>query len=389
MDNVEVLVIGAGAIGLAIARALAQAGREVIVIERNPSFGMETSSRNNEVVHASIFHAPGSPQGILCRRGRDLLYAYCAARRIDTKRVGKLVLANRETDREWLQDTLGRGRNNGCDDLVWLEKEEARQLEPEISCHAAILSPSSGIMDTHNLMLAYLGDAEAAGAIIAFNSEVTNVEPETGGFRVTASDRESGERVDLHSKMVINAAGPWSKRVAHSIAGLSEALIPKLYFSKGTFFKYQGRAPFSHLVVPSQPAWRDGGIFTLDLAGQAKFGPDEEWLEEVDYSLDAGRAAGVEAAIRSYWPKLPDGMLTPDYSGIRPRLNGPGEAPANWIFQGPHTHGIPGLINLFGFESPGVTSSLAIAEEVLRMTDGEASSFGNEADAPQTRSQVP
>lgn len=383
MDNVEVLVIGAGAIGLAVARALAQAGREVIVIERNPSFGMETSSRNNEVIHASIFHVPGSPQGILCRRGRDMLYAYCSERGIDTKRVGKLVLANLEADREWLQETLGRGSNNGCDDLVWLEKEEVRRLEPEISCHAAILSPSSGIMDTHNLMLAYLGDAEAAGAVVAFNSEVTNVEPESQRFRVTISDRNSGESMSLRSRMVINAAGPWSERVARNIIGLSEALIPKVYFSKGTFFKYQGRAPFSHLIVPSQPAWRNGGIFTLDLAGQGKFGPDEEWLDEIDYTLDAARACGVEAAIRSYWPQLPDGMLTPDYSGIRPRLNGPGEAPANWVFQGPRAHGIPGLINLFGFESPGVTSSLAIAEEVLHMADGEACSFRNEADAQQ------
>ncbi|MBN8974956.1 MAG: NAD(P)/FAD-dependent oxidoreductase [Rhizobiales bacterium] len=383
MDNVEVLVIGAGAIGLAVARALAQAGREVIVIERNPSFGMETSSRNNEVIHASIFHVPGSPQGILCRRGRDMLYAYCTERGIDTKRVGKLVLANLEADREWLQDTLGRGRNNGCDDLVWLEKEEVRRLEPEISCHAAILSPSSGIMDTHNLMLAYLGDAEAAGAVVAFNSEVANVEAESQGFRVTISDRNSGENMNLRSRMVINAAGPWSERVARKIIGLSEALIPKVYFSKGTFFKYQGRAPFSHLIVPSQPAWRNGGIFTLDLAGQGKFGPDEEWLDEIDYTLDAGRASGVEAAIRNYWPQLPDGMLTPDYSGIRPRLNGPGEAPANWVFQGPRTHGIRGLINLFGFESPGVTSSLAIAEEVLHMADGEACSFRDEADARQ------
>ncbi len=375
MDRVSTIVIGAGAIGLAIARALSAAGRDVIVLERNESFGMETSARSNEVIHASIFHPPGGPQGILCRRGRDLTYAYCAERGIGHRTTGKLVLANTQNDRATLEEFFRRGRKNGVDDLAWLEADGVRKLEPAIRCHAALFSPSSGIMDTHNLMLAYLGDVEAAGGAVAFNSEVVAVHAEDRGYRLTVRDTASGATNDIACDVLINAAGIWAPRVARMIETLPSDLVPKIHLAKGIFFKFQGRAPFSHLIVPSQPSWRNGGIFTLDLAGQGKFGPDEEWVEDVDYSIDERRAAGVAEAIRAYFPDLPDGKLVGDYAGIRPRLNGPGEPPGDWIFQGPEEHGLPGLINLFGFESPGITSSLAIAEVVTRIVDGEPNPF--------------
>lgn len=374
MDSVDVVVVGAGAVGLAIARELAMDGQDVLVVERNASFGMETSSRNNEVVHSGVFHRPGSPQAALCRRGRDMIYAYCAARGVRTERTGKLILANSETDRDWLAGVFELGLENDCDDLEWLEGEEVLRLEPEITCHSAILSPSTGIMDTHNLMLAFLGDAEAAGALVAFRSEVTDVEPVAGGFKITVVGH-SGERIDLRCRTLVNAAGPWSAEVARKIRGLPASALPKVHFAKGTFFKYHGARPFSRLVVPSQPSWRNGGIFTLDLGGQGKFGPDEEWVDAVDYKLDQSRAAAVAEAIRRYWPSVRADALIAEYAGVRPRLNGPGEPPANWLLQGPDLNGLNGLINLFGVESPGVTSSLAIASEVAQMVQGAPSPF--------------
>jgi L-2-hydroxyglutarate oxidase LhgO len=375
MDRVSTIVIGAGAIGLAIARAVSAAGREVVVLERNESFGMETSARSNEVIHASIFHPPGGPQAILCRRGRDLTYAYCAARGIGHRQTGKLVLANTEADRSTLEEFFRRGRANGVNDLVWLESNDVRKLEPAIRCHAALSSPSSGIMDTHNLMLAYLGDVESAGGAIAFNSEVVAIRAEDNGFQLTVRDSTNQSLSEIACDYLVNAAGIWAPRIARMIEALPSGLVPKIYLAKGIFFKFQGRAPFSRLIVPSQPAWRSGGIFTLDLAGLGKFGPDEEWVDDVDYSIDEKRAAGVENAVRSYFPDLPAGKLVGDYAGIRPRLNGPGELPADWIFQGPREHGVQGLINLYGFESPGITSSLAIAEVVTGMMDGAANPF--------------
>lgn len=354
-------------------------GRDILVIERNDSFGMETSSRNNEVVHSGVFHRPGSPQAALCRRGREMIYAYCAARGVQTKRTGKLILANSETDRGWLAGVFELGLENDCGDLEWLEREQVSRLEPEITCHSAILSPSTGIMDTHNLMLAFLGDAETAGALVAFRSEVTNVEPVAGGFRVAVAGH-SGEQTDVLCRTLINAAGPWSAELARNIRGMPEAALPKVHFAKGTFFKYHGAPPFSRLVVPSQPAWRNGGIFTLDLGGQGKFGPDEEWVNVVEYGLDNGRAAGVANAIRNYWPNVRTEALSAEYAGVRPRLNGPGEPPIDWLLQGPDLHGQEGLINLFGIESPGVTSSLAIAEEVAQMVEGAPSPFARVAD---------
>lgn len=375
MDRVSVVVIGAGAIGLAIAKALTAQGREVVVLERNKTFGLETSSRSNEVIHASIFHVPGSPQGVLCRRGRDLMYAYCDERGIGHRRTGKLVLANTEDDRATLEEFFRRGHANGVDDLTWLDGSQVTELEPNIRCHAALLSPSSGIMDTNGVMRNYLGDVEEAGGAVAFNAEVVEIHKEDGGFRLTVRDNGNGTTSEIACDTLVNAAGIWAPGIAEKVEGLDRKFVPKIYLAKGIFFKFQGRAPFSRLVVPSQPAWRNGGIFTLDLAGQGKFGPDEEWIDEVDYNIDERRAVGVAEAVRSYFPALPDNMLVGDYAGIRPRLNGPGEPPADWLFQGPREHGVAGLVNLFGFESPGITSSMAIAEVVSKMIDGATSPF--------------
>lgn len=388
MEHVSIVVVGAGAIGLAIAKTLAESGREVLTLERNESFGMETSARSNEVIHASIFHPPGSPQGVLCRRGRDLIYAFCKARGIGHRQVGKLVLANTSEDIPSLEEFFRRGRGNGVEDLQWLEGRDVLNLEPAIRCHAALLSPSSGIMDTHALMLSYMGDIEAAGGLIAFNSELVSIDGTDRGFELSVRDSGTRAASKISCEVLVNAAGIWSTSIATSIRVLPKEYIPKTYLAKGVFFKFQGRAPFSHLVVPSQPAWRSGGIFTLDLAGQGKFGPDEEWVNRVDYAIDEGRSIGVEQAILSYFPDLPAGKLIGDYAGVRPRLNAPGEAPADWIFQGPKEHGVPGLVNLFGFESPGITASLAVAEVVARLVDGEATPFPN-ATVASTRRRIP
>lgn len=375
MERVSIVVIGAGAIGLAIARALTADGREVIVLERNRTFGLETSSRSNEVIHASIFHTPGSPQGVLCRRGRDLMYAYCKERGIGHRQTGKLVLANTENDRAITEEFFRRGSANGVEDLIWLEGKEVTALEPNIRCHAAILSPSSGIMDTNGVMRNYLGDIENAGGAVAFNAEVVDVQKDDRGFRLKVRDAGDGSESEIACDTLVNAAGIWAPKIAGMISAFREQDVPKIHLAKGIFFKFQGRTPFSRLIVPSQPAWRNGGIFTLDLAGQGKFGPDEEWIDDVNYDIDEKRAGGVANAVRSYFPALPDNMLVGDYAGIRPRLNGPGEPPADWMFQGPTDHDVPGLINLFGFESPGITSSMAIAEVVVRMIDGAANPF--------------
>lgn len=375
MDHISVLVIGAGAIGLAIARKLAEAGSETLVVERNKTFGMETSARSNEVIHASIFHPYGSPQGVLCRRGRDLIYGFCRERRIAHRQTGKLVLANTPEDEPNLQEFFRRGQANGVEDLTWIDGPDVRKLEPAIRCFAAICSPSSGIMDTYGIMLSYVGDLEEAGGTIAFNSEVTEIRYCDPGFQLTMRDVGSGATSEIACDVLVNAAGIWAPRVARMINALPRALIPGLHLAKGIFFRFEGQPPFSRLIVPSQPAWREGGIFTLDLAGQGKFGPDEEWVEEVDYGIDGSRVKGVERAIRTYFPDLPDDKLVADYAGIRPRLNGPGQPSADWIFQGLAEHGLAGLINLFGLESPGITASLAIAEVVQQMVDGESSPF--------------
>jgi L-2-hydroxyglutarate oxidase LhgO len=371
-DRVDTVVVGAGAVGLAIARRLALGGREVLVLEQEKLIGIHTSSRSNEVAHAGLYYRADSPQAILCVAGHRAIEAYCADRGVPYKAIGKLVVANGEQDLAWLDGVWASATAAGARGIERIDAAAARSLEPDLRCDAAILSALTGIVDTHALMLAYQGDAEANGATVAFQSRLAAARVVDGGFVLDVETPEGTSH--LACKTLVNAAGLWAVPVARAVAGAPEAAgaaIPHVHFAKGAFFALAGRAPFRHLVVPAQQWIRMGGIYTLDLAMRARFGPEEEWIDAVDYTLDPARDATVYAAVRRYWPALPDGALEPAYTGIRPRLNGPGEPMADWIVQGPSEHGVPGLVHLFGIESPGITSSMPIAEMVAGMIGGQ------------------
>lgn len=356
MDKVEVAVIGAGVVGLAVARALAQQGREVVVIEAAATFGTGISSRNSEVIHAGLYYPAGSLKAQLCVRGKALLYDYCAARGIAHRRCGKLVVAPRAADLARLEALAAHGVANGVDDLRLLNRAEAVAMEPALAAAAALLSPSSGIVDSHGLMTALLADAERHGATLALASTVTGGGADGGAWRLRI-----GADFELSAACVVNAAGLH----AAEVAGLLGAPAPRLHFARGHYFSLPGRAPFSHLIYPLPV---DGGLgvhLTLDLGGQARFGPDVQWLPADDpaglgYAVDPDLAPSFEAEVRRYWPGLPAGALQPAYSGIRPKLSGPGEPAADFCIDTRQ----PGLVNLFGIESPGLTASLALAEEV-------------------------
>mgnify|MGYP005750904011 CR=1 FL=1 len=367
MEHVDCVVIGAGVVGLACARALAAAGREVIVLEAGERFGGGISSRNSEVIHAGLYYPPGSLKAQLCVRGRELLYAYCRERSIAHRRCGKLVVATSAAQIDELERIAARARANGVDDLQFIDRAEAARMEPQLNCEAALLSPSTGIVDSHGLMLALLGDAEADGAILVLNTPVLGAAVTAAGIEL----RTGGEApMRLVARTVINAAGLGAPALAARIEGLPAAHVPRACFAKGSYFSLQARAPFSRLVYPVPEAAGLGVHLTLDLQGRARFGPDVEWLdlpadaEALDYRVDPARAAAFYGEIRRYWPALPDGALAPDYSGVRPKINAPGEAAADFRIDGPQTHGVPGLVNLFGIESPGLTAALAIAETV-------------------------
>ncbi len=374
MFETECIVVGAGAIGLAIARRLAIGGRDVLVLERASAVGTETSSRSNEVIHAGIYHRPGGPQAVLCGRGREALYAYCAEHGVSHAQIGKLVVATDDQSVPWLEAMHARAAENGVPGLHMLSGAEAAKLEPQLVCRAALHSTRTGIVDTHGLMLAYRGDAEAHGASIALNSAFVAARATQRGFDVEVVSGKDG-RLSIACRFLINAAGIWASEVARGVEGMPSNCIPHIYLAKGAFFTLRGKMPFRHLIVPEPKTWRRGGIFTLDLAARGRFGPDEDWIEQVDYSLENWPTAHVCEAVRRYFPALPDGVLTLDYAGIRPRLNGPGQPPAEWLFQTESEHGLQGLINLFGFESPGITSSLPIADAVAGLFAGEALPF--------------
>jgi len=368
------IVVGGGAIGLAIARRLAMDGIEVVLLERAAAVGTETTARSNQVIHAGLYHRPGGPQAVLCGRGREALYAFCASHGVEHRQVGKLVVATDDDSVGWLEGIFERARANGVPDIRMLSGAAATELEPNLRCRAALYSGRSGIVDTHALALAYRGDAEAHGAAVACNTRFVAATRDRGGFEVD-TESAAAERTTIRCEQLINAAGIWAPEVARGIEGLAAAWIPKIHYAKGAFLALRGRSPFSRLIVPEPATWRRGGIFTLDLAGRALFGPDEDWIDTVDYSLAGRPVAHVYEAVRRYLPSLPDDSLALDYAGIRPRLNGPGGAPADWLFQGPQQHGIEGLVNLFGIESPGITSSLPIAEAVAAMLDGQPLPF--------------
>lgn len=359
MERVECVVIGAGVVGLAVARALAQAGREVVIVEAEPAMGLHASSRNSEVIHAGLYYPAGSLKARLCVAGRDALYHYCAERAIPHRRLGKLIVASRESQLARLDALEAQARANGVADIRRLTASEARALEPALDCAAALLSPSTGIVDSHALMLSLLADAEAAGAQLALASPVEGGEVTPDGVAL----RVAG--MALLAKRVVNAAGLFAPDVARAIAGLRADSIPQARYARGVYFSLQGRAPFSRLVYPLPEAGGLGSHLTLDLAGQARFGPDVEWVDGVDYRVDPARADAFYRAVRAWWPQLPDGALAPGYAGIRAKIAGPGEPDADFVIQGPAVHGAQGLVNLFGIESPGLTSCLAIADAAL------------------------
>jgi L-2-hydroxyglutarate oxidase LhgO len=363
VDEVECVVAGAGVIGLAVARALALAGREVMVLERARTIGFETSSRNSEVIHSGIYYPAGSLKATSCVAGRQRLYAYCRERGVPHAQLGKLIVAAHEVEIPALEKIAAAARANGVDDVEWLSAAQAQRLEPALNCVAALLSPSTGILDSHALMLAYQGEAEAAGAMIVLRTPILSGIAGADGFDLAIGGDDPGT---IRCRFLVNAAGLHAPSLARAITGVPAASIPPAYFCRGAYFTLIGRSPFRRLVYPVPPAGGLGVHITLDLAGQARFGPDVEWISGIDYTVDPARGDAFYAAIRSYWPDLRDGALQPGYAGIRPKISGPAEPAADFVVQGPATHGVPGLVNLYGIESPGLTASLPLADEVIR-----------------------
>jgi L-2-hydroxyglutarate oxidase LhgO len=366
-ERIECVVIGAGVVGLAVARAMALHGRETVILEAESAIGTETSSRNSEVIHAGIYYPEGSAKARFCVEGKRMLYDYCKARGVEYKRCGKLIVAADDSQITALQSIEQHARANGVTDLAWLNAEELRVLEPELHAVAALISPSTGIIDSHAFMLALQGDFEQADGMIAFQSPVHRGRCDRDGIYLeTGAD----EVMELAAPIVINCAGLHAQEVAQRIEGLPKASIPPAFFAKGNYYVLQARAPFKRLVYPVPEPGGLGVHLTLDLAGQARFGPDVEWVDRLDYTVDPTRAERFYAAIRRYWPALPDGCLQPGYAGIRPKLSGPGEPAADFMIQGPDEHGVKGLINLYGIESPGLTSAMAIANHVAGIVHG-------------------
>jgi len=360
MDQVECVVIGAGVVGLAVARALALAGREVMVLEAAPAIGTGISSRNSEVIHAGIYYAPGSLKARLCVQGKTLLYDYCAERGIGHRRCGKLLVATAQEQLAQLQGIVARALRNGVDDLVLLSGAQARALEPALACEAALYSPSTGIVDSHALMLALQGDIENAGGMVVLNSTLDRAECSQSAIHLVANDGTL-----LQASIVVNAAGLQAPALAGRFKGLASRHVPRAWFAKGSYFTLAGRAPFSHLIYPVPQAAGLGVHLTLDLGGQAKFGPDVQWVASPDdLAVDPARGAAFYAEVRKYWPALEDGALMAGYAGIRPKIHGPDQPAGDFLIQGPADHGVPGLVNLFGIESPGLTSALAIGDYV-------------------------
>ena len=365
MDQIECVVIGAGVVGLAVARALAARGREVIVLEAAEAIGVGTSSRNSEVIHAGIYYPRGSLKATLCVRGREMLYDYCVERNVPHSRCGKLLVATSNAQIPQLESLMNKGRENGVLDLMRITGGEAQALEPALECVAAVFSPQTGIVDSHQLMLALQGDAERDGAVFAFHAPVEAIEASNGRFIIKVG---GDAPATISSACVINSAGLHANALARKIRGLDARHVPPLYLARGNYFSISGRAPFSRLIYPMPNEAGLGVHLTIDLGGQARFGPDVEWVDAINYDVDPQRAESFYAAIRAYWPALPEHALQPAYAGIRPKLSGPGEPAADFVIQGPAAHGVRGLVNLFGIESPGLTASLAIAQRVCELS---------------------
>ncbi|MCK1745623.1 NAD(P)/FAD-dependent oxidoreductase [Bradyrhizobium sp. 139] len=370
MDKVDCVVVGAGVVGLAVARKLAQAGREVIVLEEAEAIGTVTSSRNSEVIHAGIYYRAGSWMARMCVSGKHALYRYCDERGIPHKNCGKLIIATSAKETEKLQSIKAHAEANGVLDMQLLTGETARALEPALACDAALLSPSTGIIDSHAYMLSLRGEAEAAGAAFAFHTPLIRAKAVGDVIEIEAGGEAP---MTLQCSLLVNAAGLSATTVARHIDGMPIDRIPSAYLAKGNYFSCNAKAPFSRLIYPVPEPGGLGVHLTLDMAGQARFGPDVEWIETINYEVDPSRAERFYPAIRKYWPTLPDGALMPSYSGIRPKIVPPAVATQDFLMQGPRDHGVEGLINLFGIESPGLTSSLAIADHVAELANVQAS----------------
>jgi L-2-hydroxyglutarate oxidase LhgO len=365
VERLDAVVIGAGVVGLAVARALAAAGREVVILEAEDAIGTHTSSRNSEVIHAGIYYPKGSLKARACVEGKQLLYEYCVSHGVPHRRSGKLIVATDAGQLEELEVIQKKARDNGVTDVVWMTRDQALALEPELACAGALYSPSTGIIDSHALMLAYLGEAEAHGAMLALKSRLEKVFIRNGFFELHVAGSEP-----IAAGRLVNSAGLRAPSVARCMDGFPQSLVPGEFYAKGNYYALARRSPFSRLVYPVPEPGGLGVHVTLDLAGQARFGPDVEWVERVgekeDYAVDPRRAERFYAAIRRYWPGLPDGALLPGYAGIRPKTAGPGAPAPDFDIQGPARHGVPGLVHLFGIESPGLTASLALAEAVAK-----------------------
>ena len=368
MERADTVVVGAGVVGLAIARRLAQSGRDVIILEAAASIGSETSSRNSEVIHAGIYYPQNSLKAELCVQGKEALYSYCASRGVAHRRVGKIIVASSADELEALRSLKEKAARNGVLDMEWLEARQAKALEPALSVEAALLSPSTGIVDSHGLMLAFQGEAEDGGAMIAFNTPVLG-----GCVRADALHlRVGGEfPMELVCRQLVNAAGLRAQELAGAIEGFPTEAIPERRLVKGNYYTLAGTSPFQRLVYPIPERGGLGVHATIDLAGQCRFGPDVEEVERLDYDVDPARAERFYAAVRRYWPDLPDGALLPGYAGIRPKIAAQ-QGDADFVIQGAARHGIPGLVNLFGIESPGLTASMAIADRVEELLRTEA-----------------
>lgn len=363
-EEVECAVIGAGVVGLATARALARAGHEVLILEAANAIGTGTSSRNSEVIHAGMYYPPGSLKARFCVAGNRRLRTYLAEHKVPHKMVGKLIVANGPAEEAALDSILSRGTVNGVDGLVRIDARQAQSIEPNVRCTAALHSPATGIFDTHAYMLALRGDAEEAGAMLALNAPVGGGEISGKGIVLEVA---GAAPMRVLCKRVVNSAGLHAQSVARKMRGVPADRIPQQYLCKGNYFTLTGRGPFTRLIYPVPGHASLGLHYTLDLAGQARFGPDVEWVEAEHYDVDPGRAGQFYEAIRHYWPGLADGALQPAYSGIRPKIHAPDTPPPDFRIDSATEHGVVGLVNLFGIESPGLTSSLAIADHVTEL----------------------
>ncbi|OJY68580.1 MAG: FAD-dependent oxidoreductase [Sphingobium sp. 66-54] len=366
MDEVGAIIVGAGVVGLAVARALALAGHDVLILEREHQFGTITSARNSGVIHAGLYYPDGSLKAQLCVEGRQLLYDFCERRGIAYRRCGKLIIAASEEEFPALDAVMARGAEAGVNDLVRLDSTEVRALEPALVCAGAVHSPSSGIIDQHGLMLALLGEAEAHGAVLVCDAPVDDITRLQSHWVVQVGETR------LRAPVVVNAAGLGAQALARTIETLDPKLVPPLFLAKGCYFSYAGRVPFSRLIYPVPGPASLGTHFTLDLGGQARFGPDIHWIDTIDYTVDPDLKPEFLAAARRIWPDAEEDRLQPAYAGIRPKLSGPGMASADFVLQDETVHGLPGLVNLFGIESPGLTASLAIAARVTAVVGAPA-----------------